>query len=272
MQTGHNPDPYDPTPVQQGITVSYGAFTYGGVSFACLEDRKFKYGPTAVGPDGLPAPIETLPMLGARQEAFLDAWRSMHPGQPKVVLSQTTYAVAKTSPKGFAQSDPDNDAYKQARDRALRLVKNAKAVMVCGDQHLGNVVRHGLSTFTDGPVQFTVPAAGTAWQRWFEPAATLPNPEGTPHTGDFTDGYGNRMHVLASVNPVVTQQKYLAAYGSSSHNFGDRALKNEGYGVLHVDTSAQRFVIECWRWDTDPTAPGARQFPGWPQVVPFASA
>jgi len=41
-QCGHNPDPYDPTPVDQGITVYYGAFRYGGVRFAILEDRKFK--------------------------------------------------------------------------------------------------------------------------------------------------------------------------------------------------------------------------------------
>ena len=44
IQTGHNPDAFDPTPVLQGITVYYAAFRYGGVSFAILEDRKFKGG------------------------------------------------------------------------------------------------------------------------------------------------------------------------------------------------------------------------------------
>ncbi|MHA4820314.1 metallophosphoesterase family protein, partial [Streptomyces aculeolatus] len=38
VQCGHDPDPYDPTPVEQGISVYYGAFAYGGVSFALLED------------------------------------------------------------------------------------------------------------------------------------------------------------------------------------------------------------------------------------------
>lgn len=44
-QCGHDPDPFDPAPVEQDITVYYGAFRYGGVSFAVLEDRKFKTAP-----------------------------------------------------------------------------------------------------------------------------------------------------------------------------------------------------------------------------------
>ena len=44
-QTSHLPDPYDPTPVQQGIGVYYCDLVYGRVSFAVLEDRKFKSGP-----------------------------------------------------------------------------------------------------------------------------------------------------------------------------------------------------------------------------------
>ena len=136
-------------------------------------------------------------------------------------------------------------------------MKAAGAVMVCGDQHLGTIVRHGLSSFTDGPVQFTVPAAGTAWQRWFE-ATNLPHPGSTPHTGDFTDGYGNQMHVLAVSNPAITQAQYVAAYGTATHNFGDRSLKSEGYGIVRIDKTAQQFVLESWRWDTDPTAVGAR--------------
>jgi alkaline phosphatase D len=270
VQMSHNPDAYDPRPVKQGITVHYAAFTYGGVSFALLEDRKFKYGPTGIDPSGHAVPISALPMLGDRQEEFLRQWPNLHPGQPRIVLSETTYATVKTTPTGGRESDPDNNAYFDARRRTWSLIKAAGAVMVAGDQHLGNVVRHGLTTFTDGPVQFTVPAAGSAWQRWFEPPA-LPHAEGTPHTGDFTDGYGNKFHVLASVNPVITQAQYVAAYGTSSHNFGDRNLKNEGYGVVRVEPARQRFVLECWRWDTDPTSPGAVQFPGWPQVVPFSA-
>ena len=44
-QTSHHPDPYDPTPVKQGISVYSGPLTYGRVSFAILADRQFKSGP-----------------------------------------------------------------------------------------------------------------------------------------------------------------------------------------------------------------------------------
>ena len=39
-QTSHLPDPYNPTPVEQGISVYYTSMNYGGVSFAIIEDRK----------------------------------------------------------------------------------------------------------------------------------------------------------------------------------------------------------------------------------------
>lgn len=158
-----------------------------------------------------------------------------------------------------------------ARDRALTLVKAARALMVCGDQHLASVVRHGLQTFTDGPMQFTAPAGGTNWLRWFE-ADNLPHSNGLPHTGDCTDGYGNRFRVLAVANPTVTQAQYRAAYGTASNDFGDRRLKAEGYGIVHIDKAASEFVLEAWRWDVDPHVAGAAPFPGWPIRLPFTSA
>ncbi|MEN8224784.1 MAG: hypothetical protein ABFS05_05430, partial [Bacteroidota bacterium] len=41
-QTSHLPDPYNPTAVAQDIGVYYTDMKYGGISFAILEDRKFK--------------------------------------------------------------------------------------------------------------------------------------------------------------------------------------------------------------------------------------
>ena len=49
-QTSHLPDAYDPTPAAQGIGVYYAAWNYAGVSFAILEDRKFKSAPGHVLP------------------------------------------------------------------------------------------------------------------------------------------------------------------------------------------------------------------------------
>ncbi len=88
-QTSHHPDPYDPTPIEQGITVHYSPFLLGGVSFAVIEDRKWKSAPREFLPKAQivngwaqsreykaaqngDAPGAQL--LGARQEKFLEEW------------------------------------------------------------------------------------------------------------------------------------------------------------------------------------------------------
>ena len=55
-QTSHLPDPFDPTPVARGIGAYYTALTWGGVSFAILEDRKWKSGPRGLVPQRGPRP------------------------------------------------------------------------------------------------------------------------------------------------------------------------------------------------------------------------
>ena len=49
-QTSHHPDPYDPSPTEQGITQYYGRLVYGGVDFAILADRQYKTGPEGMVP------------------------------------------------------------------------------------------------------------------------------------------------------------------------------------------------------------------------------
>ncbi len=273
VQCGHNPDPYDPAPADRGITVYYGTMRFGGVSLAWVEDRKFKSGgkggrAAAATPDTQ----ATLNLLGARQEAFLQAWSRMDPGLPKVCLTQTPWACVKTTANGTMRRDPDSGGYPPAaRDRALRLIKQAGAVLLSGDQHLATLIRHGLNGFTDGPVQFTSPAVGTAWQRWFTPATALAHPDATPNTGDVTDAYGNRLHVLAVANPRVPFATYRAAYPGTRQEIGDRHLKSEGYGVLRIDKAARTFHFECWPYNARPAAPTG-QYPGWPVRLKWADA
>jgi alkaline phosphatase D len=261
IQTSHNPDPHDPAPVAQGIGVSYGAFRYGGVGFAMVEDRKFKTGDKD---NRDPAGNRyDLAILGDRQERFLAGWADADPGTPKICFSQTLWGCLQTDERGRAQFDADADAAVRARRSALELVKRAGALLCSGDQHLASLVRHGLDGFDDGPVQFVAPAAGSAWQRWFEPAGGLPNPGATPNTGDFTDAYGNRMRVLAVANPRLTKAAFRAAKRGRNAELGDRRRKREGYGLVRVDKAGRQFVIECWPWD------GGPQFEGWPYRLPF---
>ena len=266
-QCSHNPDPYDPTPVLQGITVYYGAFRYGGVSFAILEDRKFKTAPI----QGEDLDVHEAELLGERQERFLSAWAKDRKGaSAKVCLTQTLFACVQTSPAGRPLLDFDSNGYpKFGRDRAIELLREARALVLAGDQHLATIVRHGLDSFTDGVVQFTGPAAGSSWQRWFEPAHPLPNAMGQPNTGDFKDAFGNKVRVLAVANPKITFKEYRKYIKGRGQGLGDRRLKSEGYGIITVNRKAQEFLIECWPWNVDPNAPHAQQFAGWPFRLRF---
>lgn len=259
-QCAHNPDPYDPTPVLQNISTYYSAFRYGGVSFAILEDRKFKTAPTT----------SPTVLLGERQERFLQAWAQERSGvRARVCITQTAFASIKTKVDGSPSRDRDSNGFPKAgRDLAIWLLRNAGALVISGDQHLASLVRHGVNTFTDGVVQFSGPAGGSLWQRWFEPTGLVKNAGHTPHTGDFEDAFGNKMRVLAVANPKITQKYYINNRPGKSRNLGDRKLKSEGYGIIRVN--AHDYVIECWPWNVDPRAADAKQFAGWPYRLPFS--
>ena len=114
-QTSHLPDAYDPRPVKQGIGVYYCNMNYGGVSFAILEDRKFKSAPKMLLPEAkihngwaqniefdakTKGDVAGAELLGDRQLGFLDAWADdWRDGVwMKVVLSQTIFANVATLP------------------------------------------------------------------------------------------------------------------------------------------------------------------------------
>jgi hypothetical protein len=117
-QTSHLPDPYDPTPVKQGIGVYYTSWEYGGLSFGIVEDRKFKSAPQNVLPPEaqvvngfITNPAFDLrahgdfphaDLLGDRQLAFLEHWAADWSGgtKMKVLVSQTNFCAAQTLPEG----------------------------------------------------------------------------------------------------------------------------------------------------------------------------
>ncbi|MGI8530724.1 MAG: alkaline phosphatase D family protein [Geodermatophilaceae bacterium] len=263
VQCGHNPDPVDPDPVLQGISVYFTRFSYGGVRFALLEDRKFKTGGDKIDDLGNVIPEADLHLLGARQEAMLAEMADEGSGPPTVVVSQTMFCSLQTDPSGRRKGSRDTAGWPPlARTRATKAMAAAGAVMLSGDTHLPSLVRH-----IGGPVQFCGPAGGTTFTRWFEPSPPLPNPGPTPYTGDFTDSYGNAVRVLAVANVHVDQATWLNAYGEP--HIGDQALKEEGYGLLRIDPVNRTHTFEAWRFDVDPAAPGATPMLGWPYVLSF---
>ncbi len=304
-QTSHLPDPYDGSPAAQGIGVYYTGWEYGGVSFAILEDRKFKSAPGHV----LPAEAEVFngwiqnpdfdvrehrnppnaDLLGDRQMEFLRAWAEDWSGaaQMKVVLSQTNFAAVHTIPEDAMSGavlpslpmpepgsyvdgdkvavDMDSNGWPAARrDDVLRILRSCAAFHIAGDQHLATVVRHGIDDFGDAGFSFTGPALNNIWpRRWWPPRGDrlAPLPGGGPeYTGDFLDGFGNRITVHASANPRET-------------GLEPAILRNRvtGYGIVTFDKEAERIIVECWPRHVDPRRPGARQYEGWPLSIRLES-
>jgi hypothetical protein len=277
QQSGHLPDPVDPAPAERGIGVYFTRLTVGGVDFAILEDRKFKSGPAGKIPPMGPRPdhindpnydprtvdLQGLQLLGTRQEKFLDAWTQDWTGaEMKAVLSQTAFCGAvhlHGTPDNRLLADLDCNGWPQTpRNRALAIIRRAWAVHLCGDQHLAVVVKHGIAEFNDGPYGFTSPAlVNTIYGRWWHPLDERPGPNPVagsplPWTGEFKDGLGNRISMLAYANP---------------ENIRDEKKRADGYGLVRFNKRKRTVTFECWPRFSDSRQGDQAQFPGWPITI-----
>ena len=297
-QTSHLPDPVDPAPVEQGISVYFTAVDYGGVSFAVIEDRKFKSSPTELVPAGEvvngwfqapgfdPATQADVPgavLLGERQLRFLEEWAVDLRGNTwmKVVLSQTVFANVATLPadarsdavvpglKVFASddyplndravADADSNGWPQAgRNRALRAIRRGFALHVAGDQHLGSLVHYGVDEWEDAGFGFCVPSIANAWPRRWFPPEV-----GENHIAGqprYTGRYRDGFGNRMTVH-AVSNPRQLAAEPTRLTNCAP------GYGIVRFHRAPREIVIECWpRWEK-PAEAAARQYPGWPVRV-----
>jgi hypothetical protein len=271
-QAWHLPDPVDPMPVNQGISVYFTRLRVGGVDFAILEDRKFKTGPLGAIPQMGPRPdhiaderydpktidLAGLQLLGTRQMDFLRRWTEDWTGaELKCVLSQTAFCGAAHihgKPDNRLLADLDCNGWPQSRrNEALRELRRARAIHLCGDQHLAATVKHGIDEHRDGPYAFTSPAlVNTVYARWWHPKderAGARAVEGSPlpWTGDYFDGLGNRIFMMAYANP---------------DDLGDETKRADGYGLVRFNKESRQVTIECW-----PRFSQGQQFPGWPITV-----
>ncbi|GAB3650278.1 hypothetical protein GCM10028791_17300 [Echinicola sediminis] len=298
-QTGHLPDPYDPSPVKQGIGTYYTDWVYGGISFAILEDRKFKSAPKNVLPEDAKVTngfiqnrdfdikqyhdIEAQ-LLGERQLEFLENWTVNWPKsvQMKAVLSQTNFCTVATLPEGSIidsivpklpipapgeyvsgdapTTDMDSNGWPQkGRDEALKIIRKSFALHIAGDQHLASVVHYGVDNFGDCGYAFAGPALNNLFpRRWWPPLSDKhqPLPGKSKYTGNFHDGFGNKMTIHAVANPSQSGRKPALIY--------DRAT---GYGIVTFDKSARTMTLECWPRYVDPQRNPEGQYEGWPILV-----
>ncbi|MBK1833494.1 metallophosphoesterase family protein [Roseibacillus ishigakijimensis] len=285
QQCGHLPDPYDPTPVEQGIGVYYTNLLVGGIDFAILEDRKFKTGPKDRHPMKGPRPdhirdenydpqvvdVPGLKLLGDRQLYFLEDWSDDTEGvSMKAVLSQTGFcggAHLHGSPQNRLHADMDSNGWPQTpRNEALRLIQKANAVHIAGDQHLSTLIKHGIDEYGDGPWAFVVPAiVNTYYGRWWWPedekaGGNPPANSPLPWVGDYQDGFGNKITMYAYANPTNDPSQRNAGK-FDPEGWGD------GWGLIRFHKEDKDVTFECWPRFADLTEESAEQFPGWPKTI-----
>lgn len=297
-QTSHLPDPYDPTPVKQGIRVYYTNWNYGGVSFAILEDRKFKSAPKNV----LPAEAKigngfiqnpdfdikkyrdiNASLLGDRQIKFLNDWASDwgDATEMKCVLSQTNFCTVTTLPKGSISdsitpklpipepgeyvwgdapnADMDSNGWPQkGRDEAVKVIRKCFAFHIAGDQHIASMVHYGVDTFEDAGFAFAGPALNNIFPRRWWPPSA--NHQPLKGKAAYTGNFLDGFGNHMTIHAVANPVKT----GKKPAIIYDRAT---GYGIVTFNKAKRSIVIECWPRDVDPLQNPKGQYHGWPVTV-----
>ncbi len=282
-QCAHLPDPYDPAPIEQGMSVWYTDLDYGRISFAIVSDRVFKSAPERVSHwegrhDHITEPLEDpgsiekegLELLGERQELFIEDWiRDWNNVDMKVLLSQTPFASVATHHGQFDNylyADLDAGGWpKAARDRTIRMMRKGFAFHITGDQHLTSLIQYGVDDFRDAGYSFSPPAISVIYSRWFRPddlgfpVQNRPD-HGNPNTGEYVDAFGNLNYVYAIGNPenfIRVPDRY-----EQEHN------RTAGYGMVIFDNIQRDITVESWRFLANVSDPGpGDQFPGWPVTI-----
>ncbi len=278
----HHPDPFDPAPALQDISVYYGDMVYGGVSFAIIADRQWKSGPDRVETgsgradhvldpkfDCLALDKPGLVLLGERQEEFLKKWAQDWRGHTlKAVLSQTVFAAVATHHggyDGYLKADLDSGSWPQTpRNRAVEILRPSMALHINGDQHLTTLTQYGVGKQRDSMWSFCTPAIAAGYPRWWRPDEIgMPHTNrpkhALPDTGEFLDGFGNKVYVYAVGNPVV---------GKAPNRYDKAHEKGSGFGFITFDTEKKTYLVESFRFLVDPAdGKPSNQFPGWPVTI-----
>jgi hypothetical protein len=224
-------------------------------------------------------------LLGRRQEAFLKTWAEHKPANAKwrLVFSATPLMALQTIPEDAFTDDvvpglkrmkpgeyPANDIPKldydsngwpqSKRDLAVDLITRAGALHVTGDQHLGSTGQYGVAAFNDSAWWISSPAIANLWpRRWFPKDGGNKRRKGAPKfTGEFEEGFGNKITVHAVANPYDTDREPARLY--------DKAV---GYSILTLHRKDGRITLANWPYQSAPgnAAPNRQPYPGWPITI-----
>ncbi len=283
-QCAHLPDPFDPSPMEQGIQPYYTELIYGNVSFAIVGDRMFKSGPNEIAFwDGRKDHLKTrlddmsvidkpgLKLLGDRQMNFLKNWAQDWSGaKMKCLLSQTIFSNVATHHGGNKEvllADLDSGGWPiSPRNKAVDAMRTCFSFHIAGDQHLPSFIQYGINDFRDAGWAFCTPAIAVGYERRFQPEMLgwkiSERPQhNLPNTGKYIDPFGHPTYVYAIGNPEDNTQdanRYQRAQKSSS-----------GFGLIEFDTENRKIKANAYHFLADlnyPQNPG-NEFPGWPVTI-----
>ncbi len=267
-QTWHLPEPANVGPWGDGIKAYFTSLDYGGVSFAILEDRKFKSPPSEVVSEPIADPRNQKPnrtpevimdpafdarkldrpdlqLLGQAQEAFVAEWAQqvVRKRQLAAVLSQSPFV--NIGNYDVTYGDMDSNGWPQsARNRALRAIAPSRAVMISGDIHFGTLHQHGISRWGDGPWGFSLPAFASNQNRSWRPGVPAQGGEiaGIAGSGNHHDRFGNKLTVAGT-----------------AHGYN-------GYGMVRFDNEKRQITMELHTMDDDRN-PSRQPVAGWPLTI-----
>jgi hypothetical protein len=168
-------------------------------------------------------------------------------------------AQVQSSRRYRLAADLDSNGWPQSgRDRALREIRKGFALMIGGDQHLATVIHHGVDSWGDAGYSFAVPSIVNHFRRWWRPLEPERDmPEGTlAHTGQYTDGLGNKITMVAYANPDPSRRRYNRWRAQAA-----------GYGIIRFNKRTRQITMECWPRGCNVTDPECAQYPGWPVTI-----
>ena len=269
-QMWHLPDPVNPGPWgNAGIFAYFTSLEYGGVSFAILEDRKFKSPPTDILKRAIDDPRTSKPnttpevimdpafdtrtldapglnLLGEAQEEFVRQW-AKRVGKSRrlaAVLHQSPYVNVGNYQRTFG--DMDSNGWPQtARNNALRALNPSKAVLISGDLHYGVILRQGVEDWNDSLWEYSLPPFGSTQGRIWDPVEEPSGGEipGMPGSGNHFDRFGNKLTVAAKADGFV------------------------GYGMIIFDKDNRDITFQFHPMDPDTRDPLDVDVPGWPKGI-----
>lgn len=222
-------------------------------------------------------------LLGERQLDFLSHWNNQWNKTThfKVLVSASPFCCLQTLPEGtkndqgtpdlpipakgeyvngdLPTQDMDSNGWPQnRRNEVLKLLRKNFTLHLAGDQHLPSVVQYGVDAFGDSGFCFAVPALSNLWpRRWWPPVNAVHQPlPGKPrYTGNFVDGFENKITVHAVANPYQSGRQPAPLY--------DRVT---GYGVVEFDKINDEITMHCYPRYANETG-NQKQYDGWPVTI-----